>query len=106
MRNSLPLDSRTMLNEILSPSTLPSEILVSPVCPLVTVPVSLPLSTFSVNVASMVPFGVSIEAFQVPLASAANAAAAQISNVANRRFIGNLLSCHYNRKRLPMQAYV
>src|ERR1035438_8693351 len=74
MRNWMPLNSRTTAKETLSPSTLPSEMGASPICPMVIVPLSLSPSTFNVKVFSIVPFGVSIEAFQVPEASAASAA--------------------------------
>src|ERR1035438_8627511 len=79
MRNWLPLNSRTTAKVTLSPSTLPSEMGASPICPMVTLPVSLSPSTFNVKVFSIVPLGVSSDAFQVPEASAACAATEQIA---------------------------
>src|SRR4030095_11718228 len=79
MRNSFPLNSRTTAKETVSPSTLPSEIGPSPICPMVIVPVSLSPSTLKVKVFSIAPFGVSIDAFHVPEASAPKTASENIA---------------------------
>src|ERR1041385_2182052 len=62
-----------MLNEMLSPSTLPSIMVDFPIIALVVSPVSLLPSTLKTKVRSNVPFAPDAVPFQVPVMSAANA---------------------------------
>src|SRR5215471_9715845 len=80
MRNSPCGPLRTVEKVTLSASILPSAICTSPKFAVVTVPVKLLPSTLNTNVLSILPFGVSKLAFQVPVASAANASRAKSAN--------------------------
>src|SRR5262249_53156280 len=70
-----------------SPEIFPSLISASPIW-LATLPVSLSPSTLKVKVLSNVPLGVSSDAFQVPVTSAAEAVNAKTASNTSSHFIG------------------
>src|SRR5579863_9406310 len=76
------------VNEILSPSTLPSSMVDLPNILLEVSPVSLPPSCLNTKVRSTVPIGVSALPFHVPVISAASAVSANVNaSTATSHFI-------------------